>query len=221
VEGFKRIETLPLETQADIRSLIGWTQNQEELLGTAGIRDHWLVLGQRLEEDGSIRTQRRWLWGAQSGRPALVLHFAHSSQPLDTSLVPGTTLDAELVFFPGSVPLRSLIKTRHGAPGPFAGFPADGSVHGALGAYASALALNPWLDRFPFLLCDVVPMRNGDSWAIRNVAGRELPVHPGFDRSWTLLAISGGHPVSLFGEWDGEHFTPWSTCLGGRYHTLA
>jgi hypothetical protein len=221
VEGFKRIDTLPLETQADIRSLIGWTQSQEELLGTAGIRDRWLVLGQRLEEDGSIRTQRRWLWGEQTGRPALVLHFAHSSQPLDTSLVPGTVLDAELVFFPGSVPLRALIKTRNGTPGSVERFPGHRTIDGALSGYAAALALNPWLDRFPFLLCEVVPARRNESWMVRDAAGRELPLDPRFDREWTLLAISGGHPVSLFGEWDGVYLIPWSTCVDGRYHPLS
>lgn len=34
IQGFKHLNTLPAATQADIRSLIGWTQSQEELLAS-------------------------------------------------------------------------------------------------------------------------------------------------------------------------------------------
>ena len=36
VEGYSRITDLPEPTQADLRSLIGWTQDQKELLGQPG-----------------------------------------------------------------------------------------------------------------------------------------------------------------------------------------
>src|SRR5262249_15952413 len=87
VEGFKRIAELPEDTQADIRALIGWTQNQDELLRLDGTRDRWLVLGQRVEEEDRLRVQRIWLWGERSGRAALILHFAHGQQPLDARFV--------------------------------------------------------------------------------------------------------------------------------------
>src|SRR5262249_34531184 len=45
IEGFKHIAELPEAIREDIRALIGWTQNQEELLRQDGTRDQWLVLG--------------------------------------------------------------------------------------------------------------------------------------------------------------------------------
>ena len=97
IEGFKRLETLPAETQADIRTQIGWTKS-EELLAASSVRDRWLVLAQRVAEEDRLRVQRIWLWGSESEQAALILHFAHGNEALETSLVPGTSVDAELVF---------------------------------------------------------------------------------------------------------------------------
>src|SRR5215207_1211146 len=49
LEGYQRIETLPINTQADIRTAIGWSQNQDDLLAAAGLRDRWQIIGQRVE----------------------------------------------------------------------------------------------------------------------------------------------------------------------------
>src|SRR5262249_27330384 len=100
IEGFKRIAELPEATQADIRALIGWTLNQEELLRLGGTRDRWMVMGQRVEEEDRLRVQRVWLWGERGGRAASVLHFAHGQQQLDASFITGAAIEAELVFFP-------------------------------------------------------------------------------------------------------------------------
>ncbi|MBL8194778.1 MAG: SWIM zinc finger family protein, partial [Blastocatellia bacterium] len=78
IEGYKNIENLPLANQQDIRSLIGWTQNQEELLNQPGIFDNWLILGQRVESDSltpTLRSQRIWLKGQQTKQFALILNF--------------------------------------------------------------------------------------------------------------------------------------------------
>jgi hypothetical protein len=38
---------------------------------------------------------------------------------------------------------------------------------------------------------------------------------------WMLHAIGGGHPVTLFGEWDGCTLTPLSVWANDRfYHTF-
>jgi hypothetical protein len=48
-----------------------------------------------------------------------------------------------------------------------------------------------------------------------------LPISPAFDRGWHLLALSGGHPVTLFGEWDGDQFLPMSVWVEDVFHPLA
>jgi hypothetical protein len=221
LEGFKHLETLPQAVQADIRTLIGWAQNQQELLAEPGIHDHWLVLGQRVEEEDRLRVQRTWLWGEKSTRTALLLHFAPSGQPLDTSLLPGTRVDAELVFFPGFWPLRALIKGRQAVPTPLDTLPGYATIAAARGAYADALGHNPWLEQFPMALQAVIPIMDQDRWAVADAAGHILPLAPRFEQGWTLMALSGGHPLVLFGEWDGDYLLPLSAWADEQFHSFS
>ena len=222
LEGYQRLETLPKGTQADIRALIGWTQNQEELLAAKPgeaerLRDRWFVLGKRIEEEERLRTQRVWLWGEASQRPALVLSFAVNNQPLDISLVPGTILDAELTFFPSGYPLRALVKERYAAPEPIAtaiGFP---DLQAAIGAWAQAIARQPWLGRFPFPLRDVTLLHDGGQWWLQDMTGAGLAIAADCGRIWEFFAVAGGHPMGLFGEWDGEQFLPLSSVAAGQF----
>jgi hypothetical protein len=217
IEGFKRIAELPEATQADVRALIGWTQSQEELLLLDGTRDRWLVLGQRVEEEDRLRVQRVWLWGERSGRAALILHFAHGQQPLDASFVTGAAPEAELVFFPGAHPLRAIVKQRHGAPAPPERISGYAKIIDAHEAFTSAMAANPWLEIFPMPLLNVTPLRRGDAWFVRDAEGRALKVAPRFEFGWTMLALSGGREINVFGEWDGDHLWPLSAFHENRF----
>jgi len=38
---------------------------------------------------------------------------------------------------------------------------------------------------------------------------------------WKLLALSGGHPISIFGEWTGSIFVPLSAEAEGRLVELS
>ena len=217
IEGFKRIAELPEATQADIRALIGWTQNQDELLRLDGTRDRWLVLGQRVEEEDRLRVQRVWLWGERSGRAALVLHFAHGQQQLDASFVTGAAIEAELVFFPGAYPLRAIVKQRQGAPAPPERISGYAKIVDAHEAFTSAMAAYPWLEKFPMPLLNVTPLRRGDAWFVRDAEGRALKIAPRFEFGWTMLALSGGRGIDVFGEWDGDHLWPLSAFHGNRF----
>jgi hypothetical protein len=221
VEGYRRLDTLPADAQADLRSTIGWTVPQEEVLAGEGVRDRWAVLGRKVEEEDKIRTQRRWLRGESTGRFALVLDFAPAGRPLDAGLVPGTAFDAELAFFPGAAPLRALVKERSGTASTLGGMPGSAGVLEVHVGYASTLAKVPWLDRFPAAIEGVVPVHRGGSWAVRDSVGDLLPLSPRYPRPWTLAAISGGRPIGLFGEWDGDALTPFGAWADGRFLPVA
>jgi hypothetical protein len=214
VESYQRLATLAPETQADIRALIGWTINQEELLQQDGVRDLWLVAGQRVEEEERLRVQRTWLLGQTCGRAALHLQFAAPKQTFEQTLAAGALLDAELVFYPGAYPLRVLLKGAHEAVTlPGGGFPLKADAPAAArAAYAAALARNPWLELFPLTLAAVTPLRREEGqaarWYVRDDEAREWPLAPGYPSCWKLLALSGGAPINLFAEWDGEHLWP-------------
>ncbi|MBW4569428.1 MAG: SWIM zinc finger family protein [Tolypothrix carrinoi HA7290-LM1] len=223
ISGFKRLETFPAEMQADIRTQIGWTQNQEELLTKVGVRDRWLILGQRVTEEDKLRSQFLWLWGEQSQQAALILNFAYGSQPLNTSLIPGTSIDAELVFFESAYPLRSLIKIHHDAADPVDIMPGYSSIPNMMQAYAKALARNPWIEQFPVALQAVIPVFNDDGSfrGVRDADGYMLStIGIRSEQTWQLLALSGGHAVGIFGEWNGDRFLPLSAYAENVFVTL-
>jgi hypothetical protein len=217
IEGFKRIDQLSIETQTDIRTLIGWTQSQDELLQTEGIHDRWRVLGQRIEQEDRLRLQRSWLHGETGNRSALLLHFAAGNQPLDASLIPGTAIDAEMVFYPGAYPLRALIKGRTDSPFQLDRMGGFANITDAVSAYAAALARNPWIEVFPFALKSVIPIRRDGDWFVRDTDANLLQLNPLSSHHLSLLALSGGREIELFGEYDGEYLWPLSAMAEGRF----
>jgi hypothetical protein len=196
---------LPEPLRETVRARVGFSLRQAEVLaGGEPVRDHWQVLGRRDVEQDRVRARRTWLRGRKTGRPALVLSFAPAGAGLDDSLTPGTDIDAGLVFYPGAVPLRAIVQARHDTAG---GSPPDGdSVAGLLAGYAAALAEDPWLDTWPAVL-DVTPARSHRP-AVSDAAGDAVPLHPEAGICWTLLALSGGHPVTVAGEWTPRGLWP-------------
>lgn len=216
IQGFQRLETLPPPTQADIRMLIGWTQ-KEEMASESVVRDRWLILGQIVEEQDNLRAQRNWLQGQDTHKVALVLNYAYGNQPLDTTLMPGTIIDAELGFFESAYPLRSLVKVRHAPPALLSEMPGEEAIATALSTYANALACHPWLEQFPLTLQAMIPQKSNDDWAMRDLEGHLLPIAPRFEGGWQLLALSGGYPINVFGEWNGKDFLPLSALAGDKF----
>lgn len=222
VQGYQRLTTLPEAVQAEVRSQIGWVQKQEDLLAPVPdksllvLEDTWSVLGKRITTEDHLNVQRVWLWGTTHQRPALILSFGYQNQPLDTSLLPGTTVSAELVFYPGLYPLRALVKERQ--PGVEITAPITGltSISAAITHYGEAMAKNPWLAQFPLLLKAVIPYCSDQGWRVADAHGHQLPLRSGFD-AWTLLALSGGHCLMLFGEWDGHSLFPLSLWADNRF----
>jgi len=196
---------LPPPLRDTVRSRVGFTVRQAYVLaGATPVRDHWHVLARRDLDQDRIRTRRVWLRGRRTGRTALVLSFAATGQSLDDSLAVGTETDAELAFYPGACPLRALVATRHDTvPG---GPPSGATVAGLLAGYAAALAEDPWLDTWPAVL-DVTPAR-APAPCLYDAAGDAVPMHPGAGDCWPLLALSGGHPLTVAGEWTPRGLWP-------------
>src|SRR5690606_30500947 len=109
---------------------------------------------------GGPRVPRRvWLLGRETGRPALVLSHAPAGRSPDGSLVTGTTIDADLAFYPGSAPLRALVAERYGLAA--AGPPPGIGLTRLPGLIAEVLAADPWTDSWPVVLAGVVPAADG------------------------------------------------------------
>jgi hypothetical protein len=220
-EGWSRMAALPEATQADLRAVIGFTADQEEVLAQTAVRDHWMVVAQRIEEDEHLRTQWTWMFGQNTKRPALSLSFsAGPNQPLDMSLKPGTAIEAELAFFPSAWPLRALVKQCYRTlESPVAPWRHQ-TIAEANAFAAEAFAATPWIERMAFAFESVTPVRRPQGWIIRDEPGNALGLEVTEAKAWVVYSLSGGQPVSLAGEWDGESFTPLSVRAEGRFLRL-
>lgn len=210
VNAFRRLDDLPQATQQDVRGLLGWSVNQDELLASAqGLRDSWLVLHSHteLDEKTNLRTQTNWLWGQNEKRIALLLNFAHQSQALDLSLMQGLVLNGEIVYFPGAYPLRGIFKEKKVVNEKITPRGYE-NISDLLNNYAAALGKNPWLEDFPAILEGAIPMQVNENWILKDTQEFILPLPPSHPSAWELFALGGGHRLTVFGTWDGFVYTP-------------
>lgn len=218
LKAYERIEKLPAPTQADVRTAIGWTYKEDELPQDNLVGDEWLVLGQRITGDEALRVRRTWLWGERVAKGALILDFAAAGQNLAMDLLPGTRTEAELIFYPSNYPQRAALKQRANTTRSLTELPGYSSSDQLLTTYAEVLALNPWLEAIPAPLHTAVPVRRSERWFARDLNGRLLSLRT--ESGWKLAALSGGHPITIFGEWNGKSLLPISAWAEGRYVEL-
>lgn len=216
VESYARLDELPPDQQADLRTAIGFTEKQADLLQQNGTHDLWLALGRRTElNEERLLVQRTWLLGLQTGKMALLLDYAHPAgfgKPLDRSFPPATWLQTACVYYPSAYPLRALAKNRMSVAASPTDLPyAHQTLRAALAAYADALSANPWLERFPMLVANLVPFYENGALALADSNGEALSISALEPTSLArLLAMSGGAPLTVFGEYDGRTFLPLS-----------
>ncbi|MFI1222751.1 MULTISPECIES: SWIM zinc finger family protein [unclassified Streptomyces] len=215
-------ERLPDPLAATVRTRVGLPMSAEG----PPVRDRWLVLAQYDTPDGKIVTRRIWLYGRESGRTALLLSFGAAGRSPAQAMPVGATVDAELTPYPGGGQLRAELGEQFGVTTP-SGPPPSGppseqtsgpppgiSAAAAPAVYGHALREDPWLDACPVTLRDVIPVPSKDGWQLADAhADSALPVAPAaLSRPglWKLVALSGGGPVTVFGEIGHRGFDPFA-----------
>jgi hypothetical protein len=219
-QAYRRLPELNPSLQAEVRSLVGWTVSQEELAASGeSVEDTWAVLGQYVTDEDRFRVQRSWLHGCSTRRTALILQFSAAGAAFPDTIVPGVQFAGKLTFYPGACPQRARIAERAGAAGAIdSRLAGHASPEAFLAAVAGITSQNPFLERFLCVLSDVVPVRTA-SGAWQAQAGEQaLPLAK--DGHWRLLALSGGRPLDLAGEWDGHALLPLGAFVGGQYQLL-
>ena len=221
-EAFQHLEQLDPAQQEEIRQLIGWNVKEDEVLSHGEhVHDEWLILGQLVEDTGRGQSQRTWLLGAQTRRQAMILQFAMPGKPFSQHFPVGSRQQAELVFWPGVAAQRALFATRTGQLLPIQNLlPGFLTIHDWLAEVTNILACQPLRERFLGTLCEVTPLYDtrASQWWLRDKTGATIPLSS--TTPWQLLALSGGRPVDIAGEWNSELFTPLGVYCENSYHLL-
>lgn len=219
IRAWDQMAQWPADVQSSIRQYLGFSVTEDDVLQAGLVQnDEWQIVAQVHEQESTLRIQRNWLLGKNTGRYALILQFAAGSQAFTNTFLPGNRFGAELVFWPGAVSQRALIKGEV-RPLPAADSFSDRQTYDQLfDRMSEQLAVCPWLDRLPVVLQAVVPVLDDGRWWTIDTLGRALPVLG--SQHWQWLALSGGLPLDIAGEWNSAGFLPVATYMDGRYLLL-
>lgn len=204
---------------ADIRSQIGFTQNQETLKEQQGMEDDWLVLGKQVTEEDSVTTERNWLYGTKSQQYALVLQFSVRGQGINFSLTPGMCLQAELVFFPSLTPVRAIIKKQAASNKTLVptGLPNWQAVLDTMAATKSNL---PFTASRPVIVQQLAPVQYMEQWYLQDAAAAIMPIKQPENNIWKLLAICGGQQLQMTLIAQEHSYTPIGLWANGQYISI-
>jgi len=215
-QGWLRRERLPDALAATVRSRVGLPASADG----PPVRDRWLVLAQYDLTDPRLTTRRIWLYGTESHRTALLLSYGAGGRAPDLALPVGLALEAEVAAYPGAGQQRAALGEQFAPPAPTAIRPPGVTTSQAAARYGEALRDDPWLDAVPVTLDRVVPTPDGDSWQLADAdEDTALPLTPAARSRpglWRLVALSGGAPVTVFGECGHQGFTPLTAWPQGK-----
>lgn len=219
IRGYQNVDELSGELQQDIRSLIGFAQNQEEVKALPGVRDDWFVLAKQTTEEEQLLVERNWLYGMNTHRYALILQFYVRSQAPVVSLTPGMIADATLVFYPSALPFRALVKEQHGTKG---GINPEGHANwqDVLVRETQYTSAYPFGDGYPWIVSGLRPVPFNNEWWLQDRQNNMMPIVQNYGAIWKLLSLSGGAllPMSLIGR--ENQYEPIGVWYNNEYKIL-
>lgn len=202
-QAYARQDSLPDALREDVRQAVGWNLSREGLFDhPLAVREsgEWNVWMTRSEvQPDKLRRNEAWLHSED--RFAVLIDYVPVSTGASSSgYVVGEAFEAELVFYPSTVPMRAALArssgTRVGAPKA----PVGPSVDAEYDRYLDALGRKPWLGDHPFSFSGARVRRAegglflcGDHTALPIAKSQE-------DAAWTLLRSDG---VRGAGIWNG------------------
>ena len=208
IQAHRRLDELPADLAATVRARIGYPVSKSDVLASPGVVDHWFAIGMVDTAEYRLDTRRVWLYGADSGRWAVIMSFTPPGGPRDDTVLAGHLVHAQLHFYPGAGQFRGLIGEQTSATAG-ATMPSAESLPQIRARFAQLVAADPWAARMPAVI-NAAPVPGPGQWRLRARNGEccmiiDLPEEP-----WPMLARSGGEPIAIFGEWTPRGFRPLS-----------
>ena len=227
-KAFKNFDAINESLQTEILVQAGMSVKKEDLLSQKGIEDDWIVMAQiETKEEDNLTSRRVWLLGKKNGKIVLVLDFAFGNMGFSTAWMNGYAYHAEVTYYPSAYPMRVVVKNAelNGILSHQIEHHFNHSIIHFFEMYSNAVAQNPWIGDFPILLAQITPVFYQNQIYFIDNEKKYLNSHIISEKGnqnfgWKLMALSGGHPISLFGEWADEKITPLSIWVGGRFVML-
>ncbi len=210
----RRLMHLDDDLADSVRSALGWTVRQADVLAAAPESGAWQVLGRSDALEDRIVVRRTWLRAlSPPGQWALVLSFAAYGQALTDTPRPGDRLYADVHRYPGRLELRSLIGEVAEHRRAVDDVPSTTSLAGACDEVGESLAAVPWLERWPVCVLAAPTLVDGRWWLVDHTGSLPLagPAAP-----LALVAITAGRAAPVACEWTADGLVPLSVHTDGR-----
>ena len=186
IHAHERLDALDPFLASDVRQIIGWNVSQAELDQTGERADDtWVVVGQWIDDDERIRTQRSWVTGRTTGArvdPAVLAGRAALPR-IDRR---GDRTGRHARVLPRSGALRARFVQREGNVTSLSNRPPGfDTVEDFLASVTASLVKQPWLNAFGGVLRDATIVRT-ETWLVRDHMGHGLPLRGA--NHWKALA---------------------------------
>lgn len=216
VRGFRKRESLPEALQHDLKAGLGAYHKKDEVLADPAnaCKDQWEVMGLVEGKEENLRFRRCWLRGQNSRRFALLLDFVFGNEDFQEGWKEGEWFEGTVCFYPSAFPLRGIFPERV----PMTALPVDDQtgftdLDALQDAYSDALSKNPWLFLFPAYLNRLTAAVKGGEVVLLDANHRKLSLGLDIRKKQRLLALSGGRPIGVFGEWTGARLEALSALV--------
>lgn len=195
-EGYKNIEQIDSSLHQDIRTMVGFAQNQDEIKEQQGITDTWLVLSKYSTEVDHLTTERNWLYGTKTNQYALVLQFIMRGHAAQLTFSPGMFVQAELVFFPSVSPVRALVKKQL-ATNSQSAFTAFANWMQVAEAETALNSRFPLRSERPYIIEQLRPVQYNKQWWLQDSQQNMMQLKNEQAYLWKLLSLSGGEALNM------------------------
>lgn len=197
-------ETPYLQT---LKSLIGWNVQKKNLLAnpdTTKITDQWLVLGSSIEEMDELTSYRTWIQGINTGHRGYLLDFETRFSPGPPPLlVDGTSLQGELIYYPGNQPYRAFVNTQKpienkAIPDKYFFKNWDDQHQQKVKGSTE----NPWMNNQYYLIKNVRIIKAGNEWIVCDENKKFQQIRLSYyqyssDKILTMVMMANHQPVGL------------------------
>jgi len=220
LSGLQNFDQWKPEWQNELLRIGGVTTKSSDLQQLPGVEDDWGILhSEEGETDNGGYFRKSWMLGKKTHRLGYQLDYNYQEMKFPQLPKPGRWFSGEVVFYPGPVALRFILRKWGTALLNIKELPGVESFSALNAYYLANMQLNPWLLELPVVIQDVIPSYT-KSFFLRDKNNQQLSL-PGEEQCyWKILAISAGAPIAVFGIWNGYELDLKGISKQGVYFPL-
>lgn len=218
----RRLRTWDTETEStkfDLFNVFGINLKKEKLLGNARQKCIWLVIGMTENKVDNLNERKTYLID-EYGQMVMIIDYLFGRQKLK-SLVFGQYYEAEMAFYPGSLPLRVVPKQIFRSNTRFKNIANATTLLTDFYKFVQeGLIKNPWIKELPCYLADVVVILRDKQFFIKDKHGgcMNVLIPEQWGRRLSLGCLES--PLSLFGVWQKGNLQVLSAHIYGQYFMI-